>query len=141
MYLQQDKITDTMKNFIFFLLIIGGTVACSTTNNAAKTDVDGAPIEDIALDLTQRIKMLSGVRVRGDRASAEITIGGPSSINGNLYPLFVLDGRQVDSYATLYSLVNTADIKRVEVLRNPVDLAFYGTRGANGVIKVTTNPE
>ena len=52
----------------------------------------------------------------------------------------ILDERPVPSYADLYSLVNTASILRVEVLKHPVDLAFYGFRGANGVIKVTTDP-
>lgn len=127
-----------------FLFVFASVVltlgACSTAANANNDDPKERK-EDIALDLTQRIRMLSGVIVRGERGSAEITISGPNSFSGNTSPLFVMDGRQIDSYATLYSLVNTADIKRVEILKDPVQTSFYGARGANGVIKVTTDLE
>jgi len=93
---------------------------------------------DISIDLTTRLKGYAGVRVLGERANAQIFIGGPSSINGNLEPLYILDGRPVSSYSDLYTMVNTADIKRIEVLKNAIDVAAYGARGANGVIKITT---
>jgi TonB-dependent SusC/RagA subfamily outer membrane receptor len=30
------------------------------------------------------------------------------------------------------------DIEKIEVLKNPADIAVYGMRGGNGVIKITT---
>lgn len=118
-----------------------GLGSCSTSANANQDKKDKATETDISIDLTQRIKMLSGVIVRGDRGTAEITISGPNSFGGNTSPLFVLDGRPVADYATVYGMVNTADIKRVEVLKDPVQTSFYGNRGANGVIKITTDPQ
>jgi len=38
-------------------------------------------------------------------------------------------------------MVDTREIKRIEVLVKPEDIGIYGFRGANGVIKVTTVAE
>jgi TonB-dependent SusC/RagA subfamily outer membrane receptor len=34
--------------------------------------------------------------------------------------------------------LNQYDIERIEVLKNPADVAIYGMRGANGVVRITT---
>jgi len=132
-----------MRRILYFLLLSFsiGVMSCSTSTNANQAKTKKTTSTDNSIDLTQRIKMLSGVIVRGDRGSAQITISGPNSFGSNTSPLFVLDGRRIESYATVYSLVNTADIKRVEVLKDPVQTSFYGSSGANGVIKITTDPE
>lgn len=132
-----------MKQFTYLLLLASMIIlgSCSTTSNADQSEKRKSTQTDNSIDLTQRIKMLPGVIVRGDRGSAQITISGPNSFGGNTSPLFVLDGRQVPNYSDLYSMVNTADIKRVQVLKDPVETSFYGSRGANGVIKVTTDPQ
>ena len=68
-------------------------------------------------------------------ADPKIQVRAASSINGNSNPLIVVDGYPISgSLAT----VNPNDIESLEVLKDAASAAIYGSRGANGVILVTT---
>ncbi|MGB7393679.1 MAG: TonB-dependent receptor [Pricia sp.] len=68
-------------------------------------------------------------------ADPKIQIRAASSINGNSDPLVVVDGYPISgSIAT----VNPNDIESLEVLKDAASAAIYGSRGANGVILITT---
>lgn len=85
-------------------------------------------------------------------ASSTMRIRGGNSINGGNEPLYVIDGFIVyndvtanrtdagGSDATLdpLSFLNPADIESIEILKDVSATAIYGTRGANGVIMITT---
>lgn len=64
-----------------------------------------------------------------------IRIRGLGSVNGNRDPLYVVDG--VPFTGNLNS-VNPADIASVTVLKDAAATAIYGSRGANGVVVITT---
>lgn len=70
-------------------------------------------------------------------ASATIRIRGSSSINGSNTPLIVVNGFPMGEAGSLSS-INTSDIASVEILKDASASAIYGSRGANGVILVTT---
>lgn len=72
-----------------------------------------------------RMAQLSSVRVRGT-----------TSLTGGNDPLIIIDGVYSD-LATL-STIYPADIERFAILRNAAETAQYGSRGASGVIEVTT---
>ncbi len=108
--------------------------------NTSQSHIGTSESSDDALrnqDLTTRLKSYPGIRVNGSGASAEILSRGVNSFVDN-EPLYILNNNQVPSYPDLYSMVNTRDIKRIEVLVRPEDTGIYGHRGSNGVIKVTT---
>ena len=65
-----------------------------------------------------------------------IRIRGINYINSGNDPLFVLDG--IMGIANPLSTLNPNDIKSIEVLKDASSLAFYGARGANGVVLITT---
>ena len=68
-------------------------------------------------------------------ADPKIQIRAASSISGNSNPLIVVDGYPISgSLAT----VNPNDIQSLKVLQDAASAAIYGSRGANGVILVTT---
>jgi TonB-dependent SusC/RagA subfamily outer membrane receptor len=67
-------------------------------------------------------------------ADSEIRIRGMSSINGNSNPLYVVDGIPQNDISAL----NPNDIQNIEVLKDASATAIYGSRGANGVVLVTT---
>ena len=65
-----------------------------------------------------------------------IVIRGGNSITGSNAPLFVVDGVPMPDFNV--SSLNTRDIKSFDVLKDASATAIYGSRGANGVIVITT---
>lgn len=70
-------------------------------------------------------------------ASSTVRIRGGSSLNGSNAPLVVVDGFPLGDAGDLKQ-INPADIVNLEVLKDASASAIYGSRGANGVIMVTT---
>jgi TonB-linked SusC/RagA family outer membrane protein len=85
-------------------------------------------------------------------ASSSIRIRGGNSINGGNEPLYVIDGfimyndnsnvetgiARTGAAINALSTINPADIESIEILKDAAATAIYGSRGANGVILVTT---
>lgn len=67
-------------------------------------------------------------------APVSVRIRGGNSIQGNNEPLYVVDGFP----GVNPSLINNADIESIEVLKDASATAIYGSRGANGVVLITT---
>ena len=83
---------------------------------------------------------VAGLSVTQSSASAEgsgfnVLIRGTNSILANNQPLIVLDGVP---YSGSFSDINPTDIASVQVLKDASSSAIYGSRGANGVILITT---
>jgi TonB-dependent starch-binding outer membrane protein SusC len=74
--------------------------------------------------------------------SQGITIRGPGGIRTGSTPLFVIDGLALDNSSTgggnPLNFLNPQDIEKIDVLKDASATAIYGSRGANGVILVTT---
>jgi len=82
---------------------------------------------------------IAGVQVINTSSEAgsdpKINIRGAVSINASNNPLIIVDGQpNQDGLGAL----NMADVQSVEVLKDAASAAIYGSRGANGVIIVTT---
>lgn len=69
-------------------------------------------------------------------AAAVVTIRGKGSINGTNTPLYIVDGIQINSAD--FASINPGDIESYNVLKDASSTAIYGSRGANGVIVITT---
>lgn len=63
----------------------------------------------------------------------QVRIRGANSIKGSNDPLWIIDGFPGD-----INMINTSDIESVEILKDASATAIYGSRGANGVVIVTT---
>jgi len=71
-----------------------------------------------------------------------LRIRGVSSPSSNNEPLIVVDGISMDSQGgRALSSVNPADVVKIDVLRDAASTAYYGMRGGNGVILITTRQE
>ena len=68
--------------------------------------------------------------------ATNITIRGVGSVLASTQPLFIIDGVQVTGAD--FQSINPADIESYNVLKDAVATSQYGSRGANGVIVVTT---
>ncbi|MES2484795.1 MAG: SusC/RagA family TonB-linked outer membrane protein [Bacteroidota bacterium] len=69
-------------------------------------------------------------------ANSTVILRGVGSINGNIEPLYVIDGVPLNSDS--FRSINPNDIESVSVLKDAGATSIYGNRGANGVIVVKT---
>lgn len=69
-------------------------------------------------------------------AAMQIRIRGTRSLNATNDPLVVLDGIP---FAGTIGDINPSDIKSIDILKDASATAIYGSRGANGVILISTN--
>lgn len=75
---------------------------------------------------------IAGVHVSSENT---ISIRGYNSINGNMTPLFILNGNNISQ--DVFGNIIPNDIKSITVLKGP-ETTRFGVRGANGVIIVKT---
>lgn len=102
--------------------------------NAAET-LKKMPAAQVADLLQGRIAGLSIVNSSGAAgATPTLRVRGVNSIKADGGPLVVIDGFPGGNL----SAINPADIKSIEVLKDASSTAIYGSRGANGVILITT---
>ena len=82
---------------------------------------------------------LSGVLIQNQDgspgAAPKIQIRAASSISGASNPLIVVDGYPISGGL---ETINPNDIESLEILKDAASAAIYGSRGANGVVLVTT---
>jgi TonB-linked SusC/RagA family outer membrane protein len=96
-------------------------------------------------DLIQgKVAGVNVVAASGEPGSAQnITVRGPGGIRTGNSPLYVIDGVVIDNSNTgggfnPMNFINPQDIESIDVLKDASATAIYGSRGANGVIIVTT---
>jgi len=81
---------------------------------------------------------IAGVRIQSTDGApgqgAKVRIRGGSSISFSNDPLYVIDG----FIGANISTVNPADIETIDILKDASATAVYGSRGANGVVIITT---
>ncbi|MHA4806785.1 SusC/RagA family TonB-linked outer membrane protein [Flavitalea flava] len=68
--------------------------------------------------------------------SADVVIRGKGSINGSTDPLYIVDGVQLETKD--FTALNPADFENITILKDGASASLYGSRGANGVIVITT---
>ena len=99
-------------------------------------NLDEAPVSRVDQALQGKIAGLTIQNTSSEAGAApKISIRGISSVNAGASPLIVIDGMPVPDGL---SFLNPADIESIEVLKDAASAAIYGSRGASGVIMVTT---
>lgn len=122
------------------LVVIGYGVVRKSDLTGAVSSVKSDDIRKItASNPTQALQgKVAGVQVTttsgAPGAGLAVRIRGVSNF-GNSSPIYVVDGVILDDI----SFLNSADIQSMEVLKDASATAIYGSRGANGVILITTN--
>ncbi|KAA9038674.1 TonB-dependent receptor [Ginsengibacter hankyongi] len=122
------------------VVVIGyGTVKKSdltgSVSQVKSEQINAFPTTSVMQSLSGRaagVQVLQNTGAPGDGIS--IRIRGTNSLQGNNEPLYVIDGFPTDDP----SLVNNADIASIEILKDASATAIYGSRGANGVVLITT---
>lgn len=111
------------------------TPGAITTLKAAQ--LQNVPVASFDVMLQGRVPGLYVGTPTGQPGEAgRVTLRGIGSINGDVQPLYIIDGIQISN--TSFSGLNPDDFESVTVLKDAASTAQYGSRGANGVIVITT---
>ena len=93
------------------------------------------PVNTVSQALAGKMAGVSVVTTEGDPdADIKIRVRGGGSITQDSSPLYIVDGFPVESINDIPS----SEIQSIDVLKDAFSTAIYGSRGANGVIIVTT---
>lgn len=121
-----------------------------TTVKAA--DIEKQPVDNPIYALMGRVPGLIITPTSGmPGAPVKVQLRGQNSLAGNFTePLFVIDGvpfsnnipgansKNGEANLSALSFINPADIESIDVLKDADATAIYGSRGANGVVLITT---
>lgn len=101
-------------------------------------DITKVPVSRVDQALQGRAAGVQVTQTNGSPgAGTVIRVRGGNSITGSNEPLWVIDGIVVGTNFNLNN-INANDIQSIEVLKDASSIAIYGSRGANGVVLVTT---
>lgn len=108
------------------------TGSVATVNNKA---LEAVPVANATEALQGK---MAGVQITATEGSPDaemkIRVRGGGSITGDNTPLYIVDGFPVESISD----IPASEIEDITVLKDASSTAIYGSRGANGVILVTT---
>ena len=97
--------------------------------------IENVPVVNVAEAMSGK---LAGVNVTTSEGSPDaeinIRVRGGGSITQESTPLYIVDGFPVSSISD----ISPADIQSIDVLKDASSTAIYGSRGANGVVIITT---
>lgn len=106
----------------------------SAISSVKSEDFTIGKVGDAADLIKGKVAGLSIAKGSGDpNATSTIRLRGVISVNGSTTPLILIDGVEGD-----LSTVAPENIEAIDVLKDASAAAIYGTRGANGVILITT---
>ncbi|WP_270087958.1 SusC/RagA family TonB-linked outer membrane protein [Sphingobacterium sp. SYP-B4668] len=143
------------QDFLDEVVVVGYAQKRRSSETGAITEVKGKALEyQGGVSLSEKIQGLApGLQIASasgvEGGSALVRLRGATSINANNDPLYIIDGVFINS-RSLQNVnaggqninpladINPADIESIEIFKDANATAMYGSRGANGVIIVTT---
>ena len=124
------------------VVIIGYGTQKKSLLTGAISKVTNEKLDQIAVSRVDEalIGQISGVSIVNSEGEAggapTIRIRGVGSIQSNAGPLIVVDGSVVDS--DFLTNIDMNNVESFEVLKDAASASIFGSRGANGVIQITT---
>lgn len=114
-----------------------GTVVGSVSVVGGET-VQQTPAANFVDALQGQVPGLAINSNSGDPSNSNISIvlRGRNSLSQDVTPLFICDGAPISE--SFFTSMNPADIENITILKDATSIAIYGSRGANGVIVITT---
>ena len=134
-----DVIMEPQSDVLDELVVVGYGVVKKSDLTGSVSSINGDKLDKTpAASLSNALQgKIAGVTVNSltgrPGAGAEVRIRGVGTVNG-ASPIYVVDGVIADDI----NFLSTNDIEHIEVLKDASAAAIYGSRGANGVIIVTT---
>ena len=135
-----DVILEEDANFLEETVVIGYATVKRKDLMGSVSSVDSKaltamPVTSVSEALSGRMAGVQVTTTEGDPdAEVKIRVRGSGSITQDSSPLYIVDGFPVESISD----IPASDIQSIDVLKDAFSTAIYGSRGANGVVLVTT---
>ena len=127
---------------IMFALVVASAVGCNRGKSGLRTgpdDPEPFPGQKVARVEELLIGQPGVDVVRTGDGGYSVSIRGTGSFMSSEQPLYVIDGTPYEATPGRgLGWLNPQDVVRIDVLKNPTETSFYGLRGGNGVIVITT---
>lgn len=124
------------------IVVVGARMKKSDLTGAVTTVDSKKLLERPVTNINQALQgNAAGVFVSaGTRPSddATIRVRGINTINAGSSPIYVVDGVVMENNQGGFNSVNVNDVASIQVLKDASATALYGSRGANGVVVITT---
>jgi len=139
---QRDVALTRSEKSLGEVVVIGYGTQRKEAVTGSVASISGAALREVpSTNITQALQgRLAGVEISQTDskpgATMQIRIRGTRSLTADNNPLIVLDGIP---FVGGIGDINPSDIKSLDVLKDASATAIYGSRGANGVILITTN--
>ena len=135
-----DVVLEEDTNFLEETVVIGYATVKRKDLMGSVSSVDSEtlaamPVTTVTEALSGRMAGVQVTTTEGDPdAEVKIRVRGGGSITQDSSPLYIVDGFPVESISDIAA----SDIESIDVLKDAFSTAIYGSRGANGVVLVTT---
>lgn len=124
------------------VIIVGASMRKSDLTGAvgsvSSKVLEEKPVTSVNQAIQGRVAgvLINSAAKPGDDSS--IKIRGINTINGATDPVYVVDGMVMDNFGGGFNSINPNDVASIEILKDASSTALYGSRGANGVVLITT---
>jgi TonB-linked SusC/RagA family outer membrane protein len=152
---EMNIVLTPVANALDEMVIVGYGTAIRRSNTGTvatvrNKDIVSQPVADPLAALQGRVAGLFISSSSGFRGSNySVMLRGRNSIGGGNDPLYIIDGvpfysESIDQFTSAggnqspLASINPSDIERIDILKDADATAIYGSRGANGVILITT---
>jgi len=135
------KLSVDENNVLDEIIVVGyGTSTkkafAGTATTVNQENLEAKSFSNVSQALIGEVAGVTVINSSGQPGSVgTIRIRGYGSVNGNRSPLYVVDGVP---YSGSVNSINPSDIKSTTILKDATATAIYGSRGANGVVVITT---
>jgi TonB-linked SusC/RagA family outer membrane protein len=107
-----------------------------SVSSVSAKDLADFPVGTAAEALAGKLAGVTVATTEGSPgAEIQIRVRGGSSLTGENSPLYIVDGIQVEN---ALSILSPNEIQSIDVLKDVASTSIYGSRGANGVVVITT---
>ena len=137
--IQMDEVSEQLNEVI--VIGYGTTTVKSNTGSISSVkadDIMNYPSANFANSLAGKATGIQVIQSSGTPGSApQIRVRGIGTLTAGSNPLIVVDGFPLSEGSTINS-INPNSIESIEILKDAASTAIYGSRGANGIIMITT---
>ncbi|MCY7359079.1 MAG: SusC/RagA family TonB-linked outer membrane protein, partial [Rudanella sp.] len=139
---QLDVTLETDNKSLNEVVVVGyGTVRKSDLTGSLASvkakEINAFPASNVLQALSGRAPGVQVTQNTGAPGGAvSVRIRGTNSVQGGNEPLYVIDG--FPTSGSNPTVLNNSDVESIEILKDASATAIYGSRGANGVVLITT---